>query len=215
MNWLTQLTLNHATVARRHLRDSYDWHQAAWECFPGRPTAARDFLTRLDESPQGFRLLIVAPQPPTRPVWCPPQAWQSREIPPNYFQRSRYAFQLRANPTRKVINRDKPKVVRPDGRLDRNKNARRVALRQPADLVAWLERKAAGGGFAVEADTLRVIPEGQDHFNRGRQHGAHASVEFRGTLSVTDPAKFHQTFVTGLGSAKAFGFGLLVVAPVS
>jgi CRISPR system Cascade subunit CasE len=194
------------------LRDNYDWHQAAWECFPGRPTDARDFLTRLDRCPQGFRLLIVSSQPPTRPDSCPPDRWQSREIPPDYFKRSRYAFQLRANPTKKVINPDKPKVVRPDGRLDRNRNARRVPLRQSAELAAWLERKAAAGGFTVEAENLRVIPEGQDHFNLGRQHGAHASVEFRGTLSVTDPAKFHQTFVTGIGSAKAFGFGLLVIA---
>ncbi len=215
MNWLTQLNLAHAAVARRQLRDNYDWHQAAWECFPGRPTDARDFLTRLDESPQGFRLLIVSPKPPARPDWCPPEGWQSREIPTDYFQRTRYTFQLRANPTKKIINPDKPKVVRSDGRLDRNKNARRVPLRQPAELAAWLERKGGAGGFAVDADSLRVIPEGQNHFNRGRQHGAHASVEFRGTLSVTDPAKFHQTFVTGLGSAKAFGFGLLVIAPLN
>jgi len=215
MSWLTQLTLDDAAVARRHLRDNYSWHQAAWACFPGRPDDTRDFLTRLDESPEGFRLLIVSPHSPTRPDWCPSDAWQSREIPPGYFQRSRYAFQLRANPTKKVVNPDKTRVVRPDGRIDRNKNARRVPLRQPAELVAWLERKAAAGGFSVEAKTLRVIPEGQDHFNRGRQHGVHASVEFRGTLVVTDPAKFHHAFVTGLGSAKAFGFGLLVIAPIT
>jgi CRISPR system Cascade subunit CasE len=214
-NWLTQLTFDHAAVARRQLHDNYAWHQAAWDCFPGRSTNARGFLTRLDESPQGFRLLIVSPQPPTRPEWCPPEAWQSREIPPGYFQRTRYTFQLRANPTKKVINPDKPKVVRPDGRIDRNRNARRIPVRGPAELVAWLERKAAAGGFRVEADTLRVIPEGQDDFNQGRQHGVHASVEFRGTLVVTDPAKFHQAFVTGLGSANAFGFGLLVIAPLS
>ena len=215
MNWLTQLTLDHAAVARRHLFDSYDWHQAAWDCFPGRPTAARDFLTRLDESSNGFRLLIVSSQATQRPAWCPPGNWQSREIPPGYFGRSRYAFQLRANPTKKVVNPNKPKVVRTDGRVERNKNARRVPLRQPGELVAWLQRKAAAGGFTVEADTLRVIPEGQDYFNRRHQHGAHASVEFRGTLSVNDPVKFHETFTTGLGSAKAFGFGLLVIAPLT
>ena len=56
---------------------------------------------------------------------------------------------------------------------------------EKATVSAWLERKAAAGGFAVEADSLRIVPEGQDHFNRGRQHGTHASVEFRGTLAVT------------------------------
>ncbi len=224
MNSLTQLTISKQAALdgvvlrdgkRQKLLDNYAWHQAAWDCFPGRPDDTRDFLTRLDESPHSFRLLIVSAQPPTRPDWCPPEFWQSREIPPGYFQRTRYTFQLRANPTKKVINPDKPKVVRPDGRIDRNKNARRVALRQPAELVAWLHRKAATGGFAVDADSLRVIPEGQDHFSNDHQHGAHASVEFRGLLSVADPAKFHQTFVTGLGSAKAFGFGLLVIAPIN
>lgn len=214
MTWLTQLTLDQATVARRRLRDNYDWHQAAWECFPGRPKDARDFLTRLDEAPQGFRLILVSPQPATRPEWCPAETWQSREIPPDYFGCSRYAFQLRANPTRKVVDPNKPKVVGPDGRINRNKNARRIPLRQPADLTAWLERKALAGGFTVEADSLRIVPEGQDFFNRNGQRGSHASVEFRGTLSVTDPAKFHQTFAAGLGSAKAFGFGLLVIAPL-
>ena len=215
MSWLTEVTLDHATVARRQLRDNYDWHQFAWRCFPDRPTAARDFLTRLDESPQGFRLLIVSPRAPTQPEGVPAEAWKSREIPANYFDRSRYAFQLRANPTKKVINPDKPKSVGPDGRIHRNQNSRRVPLRQPADLAAWFDRKASAGGFAVEPDTLRIIPEGQDYFNRGRQHGAHASVEFRGTLRVTDPAKFHETFSNGLGSAKAFGFGLLVIAPLN
>jgi CRISPR system Cascade subunit CasE len=215
MIWLTQITLDHATVARRQLRDTYDWHRAAWQCFPGRPTDTRNFLTRLDQSPQGFRLLIVSPQAATRPEWCLPDAWQSREIPEGYFDRARYSFQLRANPTKKIIDPNKPKTVGPDGRINRNKNARRIPLRQPADLVAWLERKAVAGGFAVEPDSLRVVPEGQEHFNRGREHGAHASVEFRGTLRVTDPAAFHRTFQTGLGSGKAFGFGLLVIAPVS
>jgi CRISPR-associated protein Cas6/Cse3/CasE subtype I-E len=36
-----------------------------------------------------------------------------------------------------------------------------------------------------------------------------------GVLTVTDPAKFHDTFTRGIGSAKAFGFGLLVIAPIA
>jgi CRISPR system Cascade subunit CasE len=45
--------------------------------------------------------------------------------------------------------------------------------------------------------------------------GMHSAVEFQGALNVTDPAKFHETFTRGIGSAKAFGFGLLVIAPAS
>lgn len=39
------------------------------------------------------------------------------------------------------------------------------------------------------------------------------SVRYDGTLSVTDPVKFHQTLCSGIGPAKAFGFGLLSIAP--
>lgn len=215
MSWLTQICLDHATVARRKLLDNHDWHRVAWQCFPGRPSDGRDFLTRVDESPQGFRLLIVSPQSPTRPDWCLEHGWKSSEIPAKYFDCSRYAFQLRANPTKKVIDLNKQKIVGNDGRINRNKNARRIPLRDPSDLAAWFQRKATAGGFAIEADTLRIIPEGQDHFNKAHQRGVHASVEFRGTLRVTDPDAFQRTFQTGLGSAKAFGFGLLVLAPLS
>jgi len=33
-------------------------------------------------------------------------------------------------------------------------------------------------------------------------------------LVCTDPAKFHETFTRAIGSAKTFGFGLLVIAPL-
>jgi CRISPR system Cascade subunit CasE len=214
MSWLTQINLDLAAAARRRLFDNYDWHQVAWQCFQGRDGRARDFLTRVDQSPQGFRLLIVSPEPPTRPEWCSQNGWQSREIPAAYFKQSRYAFQLRANPTKKIIDATKPKAIATDGRINRNKNAHRVPLRTPAELSAWLDRKGVSAGFTVEPDSLRIIPEGQDHFNKAGRRGAHASVEFRGTLRVTDGAAFQQAFESGLGSAKAFGFGLLVLAPL-
>ena len=214
MSWLTQINVDHAAAARRRLLDNYDWHQFAWQWFPDRPGDGRDFLTRVDESPQGFRLLIVSQQQPKRPEWCSETGWQSREIPASYFSRTRYAFQLRANPSKKVIDPNKPKAFGSDGRINRNKNAHRIPLLRLEDLSAWLERKAAVAGFTVEGDSLRIIPEGQDHFNKGRHRGAHASVEFRGTLRVTDSTAFQKAFQAGFGSAKTFGFGLLVLAPL-
>ena len=48
MSWLVRMQLDRQTLARCHFRDSYAWHQAVWECFPGMPDAGRDFLTRMD-----------------------------------------------------------------------------------------------------------------------------------------------------------------------
>ena len=44
--------------------------------------------------------------------------------------------------------------------------------------------------------------------------GLHSTVDYQGVLTVTDPIRFHEAFTRGIGSAKAFGFGLLVIAPL-
>jgi CRISPR system Cascade subunit CasE len=111
------------------------------------------------------------------------------------------------NPTKKV------QVANANG--SPKKNGRRVPIRQPTELAAWLARKGSMGGFEIEVETLQVIPEGPQHFVQTRRRGTHLSVDFRGTLQITEPKKFYQTLQKGIGSAKAFGFGLLVIAPIS
>lgn len=209
MTYLTQATIDLAAAARHHLHDTYDWHQAVWKAFPGRDGEPRDFLTRLDQHAEGFSLLIVSPTQPARPEWCPNdrESWKTKPIPDTYFTRSRYAFQLCANPTRKVSKQ------LPDGSL--TKNGRRVPLSKREDLVEWIRRKGLRGGFCVDEATLRTFSRGREYFNKKNHTGLHSATEFQGVLTVTDPQQFHNTFTSGVGSAKAFGFGLLVIAPVS
>ena len=61
---------------------------------------------------------------------------------------------------------------------------------------------------------MRTLPRGRECFHKPGTHGLHAAVELQGVLEVTDPAQFRDTFRRGLGPAKAFGFGLLVLAPL-
>jgi CRISPR system Cascade subunit CasE len=209
MAHLTQVNLDFATVAKLQFRDTYDWHQAVWKAFSGKDGRERDFLTRLDRQPDGYRLLIVSPIEPMRPDWCPPnsECWKSKPIPETYFTRRRYAFQLCANPTKKVA------VQKREGSF--TKNGRRVPLHSREDLVAWVNRKGDQGGFSVDEDTLRTFSRGREDFEKDGVRGVHSAVEFQGVLTVNDPQKFHATFTQGVGSAKAFGFGLLVIAPIA
>ena len=209
MTYLTQAILDFATAAKLRLRDSYDWHQAAWSAFPGQNGQSRDFLTRLDHGRESFRLLIVSLTEPVRPDWCPSdsECWKTRPIPEGYFSRRRYVFQLCANPTKKVA------VQNLDG--THKKNGRRVPLGTREELIGWIKRKGEEGGFAVDEDTLRTFSRGREYFEKNGVRGLHSAVEFQGMLSVSDPAKLHETFTHGIGSAKAFGFGLLVIAPIS
>lgn len=208
MNYLVQATLDFASVSRLEIRDAYDWHQRVWECFPGRDGKRRGFLTRLEQKDDHFRLLILSPEEPKRPDWCPADCWQGpKRISEDYFSRRHYRFQLCANPTKKV------KAFRPDG--SERPNGRREPLHKREDLIAWLKRKGEQGGFTVDEATLRTIPRGREYFRKNGQPGLHSAVEFQGVLTVMDAVKFREAFGRGIGSAKAFGFGLLVIAPVA
>ena len=209
MCYLTQVILDFATVAKLRLRDTYEWHEAVWKAFPGQDGRERDYLTRLDRRPAGFRLLIASLTEPVRPDWCPsdPECWKTKRIPEGYLTHRRYAFQLCANPTRKVA------VQISDGSF--KKNGRRVPLGTREELVAWINRKGEQGGFSVGEDTLRAFSRGREYFEKNGVRGLHSAVEFQGVLTVADPQRFHETFTRGVGSAKAFGFGLLVIAPTA
>lgn len=206
---LTQILVPYEDAVRLlRIRDTYDWHQRVWQAFGGRDGAPRDFLIRVDRKEEAYRVLILSRSVPAKPDWCPTDCFGTKEIPDRFFEHPRYRFSLLANPTRKL------RVDNADG--SRKKNGRRVPLTQREDLIAWLQRKAESGGFRINADSLRTIPRGREFFHKdGRSHGTHTAVEFQGELTVTDPAQFRATVAAGIGSAKAFGFGLLVLAPMS
>lgn len=206
---LTQLHVAYDQAVRLlRLRDSYDWHQHLWQCFPGRDGEARDFLVRIDEKEETYRVLILSRTAPTRPAWCPGDNFATKPVPDAFFAHPAYAFSLLANPTKKI---------RSNAAGERTKNGRRVPLTTREDLIGWLERKAAVSGFTFDAESTQTVPRGREYFQKDkpRGQGLHASVEFRGRLTVTDPIAFRATVAAGIGSAKAFGFGLLVLAPLT
>ncbi len=208
MSYLTQITVDYERAVRHlHIRDSYDWHQRVWQAFKERDGQKRNFLSRVDERDEAYRLLIVSPEPPTKPDWCPTECFASREIPADFFAATRFRFSLLANPTRKE-RKEKDGV--------RTKNGRRVPIVHREELLAWMQRKAQAGGFDIgDPQSLRTIPQPRRYFEKKGAHGVHCAVEFQGILTVIDQSVFQLTFATGIGSAKAFGFGLLALAPLA
>jgi len=205
---LTQILVSYEDAVRLlRIRDTYDWHQRVWQAFGGRDGQPRDFLTRVDRLEEGYRLLILSTVQPHKPDWCPTDCFKTKLVPETFLDHTHYRFSLLANPTKKV------RVDNPDG--SRKKNGSRVPLTKREDLVAWLERKADAGGFRFDPASLRTIPRGREYFHKPGAQGLHSAVEFQGTLQVTLPATFRESFQGGIGSAKAFGFGLLVLGPVS
>lgn len=205
--YLTEAWLPAELALRRKLYDSYDWHQTVWEAFPGHENDSRAFLTRVDAVRDRFRLYILSEWTPQRPSWWPESDWRSRPVPDSFLGHRRYAFQLCANPTRKRVKLDE------EGRPCRN--GRRDPLRTREELESWIVRKGQQGGFRPELDTLRILPLGRRYFQRKGGGGMHTAVDYRGILEVTDVAKFREAFRRGVGPAKGFGFGLLLLAPLA
>ncbi len=205
---LTQILVSYEDAVRLlRIRDTYDWHQRVWQAFGAREGRPRDFLIRVDRKEEAYRVLILSRSTPKKPDWCPTSCFGSKTIPDDYFQYARYRFSLLANPTRKL------RVDNPDG--TRKKNGRRVPIVKREELVTWLQRKAEAGGFSVDPHSLLTIPRGREFFHKPDAHGTHTATEFQGELAVRDAAQFRLTVAVGIGSGKAFGFGLLVLAPIS
>jgi CRISPR system Cascade subunit CasE len=138
------------------------------------------------------------------------------------------SFRLRANPTKRI-----PKDKKSDDIL----KGKRVGLLREEEQMAWLIRKGRErekgkpGGFEIlmkdvegpdgetrQVPRITVQCEGNQRGRKkkqGRSHEmTHLAVRFDGLLRITDASAFRETLARGVGSAKAYGFGLLSVAPV-
>lgn len=202
MSHLTQVRLEKGEAVRLRLYDTYSWHQQLWRAFPERDAQARDFLFRVDDMRGSFRVLLLSPEAPAQPDWG---TWEVKAVAQGFLDHQRYLFQVRANPTVK-------RVVRDDAG-ERKRNGRRTGIYGPEDLHAWMERKASQSGF--EMLEYSAGPATQSFFVKDRRRGKHIAVDFEGMLRVLDRNAFRKAFDTGIGPAKAFGFGLLMLQPVA
>ena len=201
MMYLTRILVDKKTAISHRLADSYAWHRAIWQVFPNREDSQRDFLIRVENKGRFYEVLLLSPERPTRPGWG---RWETRRIPERFLEFDRYRFGLRANPTVKRVVRN------PSG--ERKRNGRRTAIYNTEELEQWLRRKAKPAGFEIER--FEMDPPLSQWFRRKGKMGRHIGVDFRGILRVIDRPAFRLAFAKGVGPAKAFGFGMLMLEPI-
>jgi CRISPR system Cascade subunit CasE len=181
---------------------------------------ASGFLFRIDPVRGGTAAIVVLSAIP--PQWdyafrnarhllrCSPQV---RPYDPPVALGGRYRFRLEANAV--VRLRDASKFR--DGTPVRAGWAgKRVGVRGDADsLESWLKRRAVGSGFRLEHLTLAQAGYAFVQRPAGPAGGVRLrTARYEGVLSVVDPAGFRCALISGIGPAKAFGFGLLTIAPM-
>ena len=200
--YLTRVTLTDRDAAQKRLWDTYAWHRALWSAFATAPEKARDFLTRIDHDREGFRAYILSQDEPTQQPWG---NWQSRPLAPSFLGHDRYQFDLRANP---IVSR----VVRKaDG--NRRKSNQRIPLIGHDALADWIHRKGESSGFKVENCSFGGPQRDRFWHPRRRTSVTISLVDFTGILVVQDRKTFNDAYMSGVGPAKGFGCGLLLLSP--
>lgn len=205
MSWLARCLIDVTTAHQQKLHDRYCWHKFIWTFFPNRPDDPRDFLFRVDETPEGNRVHVLSAHEPCRPVCLSEEHWQCKPVPTQFLEHSHYRFDVVCNPGRKL------KTFDADGQ--RKKNSRREAIIHKDEQEAWFLCKAEAAGFAL-ASPLRIDPCENHRFSKNNAAGTHIGVRFCGILAATDKERFCRAYTLGLGSARGFGFGLMLLAPV-
>ena len=202
--YLSRLLLNPTSrQVQCELRDPYQMHRTLCKAFgdrPGELDTAR-CLFRVEGGRDGAVPVLV--QSLLAPAWdcltvspgyliAPPE--EPKHFSPSFVAGQRLAFRLRANPT---IKRD----------------GKRFGITKEEDQYAWLQRKGETAGFQPSSVDVRRL--GPTDFRVGNTHDARFfGVTFNGLLLVTEPERLLTALASGIGSAKAFGFGLLSLARV-
>jgi CRISPR system Cascade subunit CasE len=175
------------------------------------PRADRQgFLFRVDPRPPGRAVILV--QSAIKPNWS--YAFQNaqhllaaapavRPWEPSFTDGQSLRFRLRANTVRRIAPSEP------------GKDGPRVPVAATAEgLRGWLDRRAERSGFAL-GELASVVP-GYIYWNKSAKRGEGLrlrSVVYEGLLTVRDAGAFRRTVEAGIGPAKAFGFGLLSLAP--
>ena len=80
----------------------------------------------------------------------------------------------------------------------------------------WLSSRSERLGFRIEEGQVRADAYNQVNFMQGKKNRkvSLSTIDFTGVLTVSDSEKFLYTLGNGVGPAKGFGCGLMLVRPL-
>lgn len=226
MSYFSRVTLKAGRVKPEQLvglacGDGYKEHQALWRLFASDPDAERDFLFRRDELYPGVRYFVVSQREPQDRdgIWL----IETKPYAPSVDEGQQLAFSLRLNPVVKRKGED-GKSRRHDVVMDAKRRAgyqsQARSEREPETAIAqqagleWLRSRAASHGFSIGEKGLCVEGYRQHRSPKRGNQISYSSMDFAGVLKVEDLGLFAESLQNGIGPAKAFGCGLLLVRRV-
>lgn len=197
-------------------------HQVLWQLFADTPERTRDFLFHVERQ-RPLCVILRSTRPPADALGL----WDIRTYP---FQPQLHAGQSLRFRLECVATRTRPMPGAKRGKRQdvavhawKSLPAAEQIGRTPEDFaesagLAWLTLQEAAAGFRCDSgsDAMQMLGYRRHRLPTpgGGQPLTFGSLIFAGTLEVTAPDLFVAALGRGFGAARAFGFGLMQVAPV-
>ncbi|MDV2482242.1 type I-E CRISPR-associated protein Cas6/Cse3/CasE [Methanoculleus sp. Wushi-C6] len=200
----------------------YQAHHMVWDLFTDGPDRERDFLYRVEENEGMPTIYSVCEREPVNRggMWT----IETKLYDPALRTGQQLAFVLRANPVRTKCD-EKGKHHRHDvvmeakTRLKQQGRPREEWPPEPEIVqqagFAWLAMKGEANGFSVAEGDVRADGYIQRRFRKrkGRHEISISTLDYTGILTVADPERFKAALYNGIGPAKGFGCGMMMVRP--
>jgi CRISPR system Cascade subunit CasE len=175
-------------------QNPYEIHRHLWRLFPGIPEDKRSFLYRVSygKDNEPLRILMQSLYEPSASVnvkGC--VILRKKGFNPVLKENDRLHFVLCANPTKRLV-----------------KERCRVPLIDEDQLIEWLQKKLKNGANIEHAE---IMEKRNLYFRKNGKAGKIVTTTFGGQINVSDPERMRTIMENGIGPAKAFGCGLMLV----
>jgi CRISPR system Cascade subunit CasE len=237
MPYLSRIWLNPLrTGAQRLLRNPQAVHAAVLGGIARQPVTER-VLWRLEtDGAHRAALLVLTNSTPSWEHLVEQAGWPHADEPQalvrdykpllDQLQRGReFAFRLHANPTTATRHPTKPSATQQQ-RLAEGPRTRgvRVAHRTAPHQLDWVRKSLPKWGFELPstadgADDVLLIGRERVSFSKaGQGDRTHrvtlTTATFEGRIRIADPTLASSSLLSGVGTARAYGCGLITLAPL-
>ncbi|MDR2240653.1 MAG: type I-E CRISPR-associated protein Cas6/Cse3/CasE [Zoogloeaceae bacterium] len=193
--------------------ESYRDHALIWRLFPG-DGMPRDFLFRRLDGEWSY-FVVSARLPRDDGLF----EVQTKAYEPRLVKGTLLRFDLRANPA--VSKNESGRSQRHDVLMEAK---HRLSIAETSNAMSntlsetqgkagreWLLARAGKWGLKVSADSLLQESYRQHRLKHKGRAIAYSSLDYQGIAQVDDPDLLQQALFNGIGHAKGFGCGLLLV----
>ena len=178
---------------------------------PGGPEGRK--LWRCDRDGQRVVLYVVSPDAPSfehlqeQAGWSQQETWKTRnyeQLLGQLTEGQRYAFRLTANPVHTVTDSQGKKTL--------------YGHETPEYQMGWLMERQERMGISIpvvdDLPLVRVVGGKKVSFRRQNSRVTIQYATYEGLLDVAEADALREVLCSGIGKAKAYGCGLMTLAPV-